>query len=107
MTGVADALDYVLSLEQHGIKLGLENIRRLCAVLDDPHQTFPSVIIAGTNGKGSVAAMVESGVDTFLEVGPGSVLTNLGRRAFPTARFLSTSDAEGVEKVLATLEGGL
>lgn len=52
-----DALAYLLRLETLGIKLGLDNIRQLSAALGDPHKTFPSVIIGGTNGKGSVAAM--------------------------------------------------
>ena len=40
------------------MKFGLENISRLCAELGHPERTFDSVIIGGTNGKGSVAAMV-------------------------------------------------
>ena len=38
----------------------LSRIRRLLSSLGDPHQRYPSVHIAGTKGKGSVAAMVES-----------------------------------------------
>ncbi len=38
----------------------LGRIRRLLSSLGDPHQRYPSVHIAGTKGKGSVAAMVES-----------------------------------------------
>ena len=53
------ALDFLLSLETLGIKLGLDNIRRLLADLDHPDRTFHSIVIAGTNGKGSVTAMVE------------------------------------------------
>jgi dihydrofolate synthase/folylpolyglutamate synthase len=53
-------LDYLFSLEQHGIKLGLENIRTLCAALGHPEKTFKSIIVAGTNGKGSVAAIIET-----------------------------------------------
>jgi dihydrofolate synthase/folylpolyglutamate synthase len=53
------ALDYVFSLEQFGIKLGLDNIRALCAALGDPQRAFPTLIVAGTNGKGSVTAMVD------------------------------------------------
>ncbi|MBM3294995.1 MAG: bifunctional folylpolyglutamate synthase/dihydrofolate synthase [Candidatus Aminicenantes bacterium] len=45
-------------LQAFGIKLGLENIRTLCAALDDPQTAFPSVHVAGTNGKGSVCAML-------------------------------------------------
>ena len=50
---------YLLALEQFGVKLGLDNIRALVAALDHPDGACPSVLIAGTNGKGSVAAMVE------------------------------------------------
>jgi dihydrofolate synthase/folylpolyglutamate synthase len=49
---------YLRSLERLGIKLGLENITRLLAVLGDPHRKFPSILVGGTNGKGSVAAML-------------------------------------------------
>ncbi|MGH9160520.1 MAG: bifunctional folylpolyglutamate synthase/dihydrofolate synthase [Vicinamibacteraceae bacterium] len=45
-------------LEQFGIKFGLENMRTLCAALDHPEQEFRSLLVAGTNGKGSVTAMV-------------------------------------------------
>jgi dihydrofolate synthase/folylpolyglutamate synthase len=45
-------------LEQFGIKFGLENMRTLCAALDHPERAFRSVLVAGTNGKGSVTAMV-------------------------------------------------
>lgn len=51
--------DRLLALEQFGVKLGLENIRTLLAALDHPDRAYPSVLIAGTNGKGSVAAIVE------------------------------------------------
>ena len=40
-------------------KLDLDSIRALVAALDHPERAYPTVLIAGTNGKGSVAAMVE------------------------------------------------
>jgi len=49
----------LFSLELFGIKLGLEQIRGLVAALDHPDRAFPSLIVAGTNGKGSTAAMIE------------------------------------------------
>ncbi len=52
------AIEYLYGLQWHGIKLGLENIRRLMTALNEPHRRFRSVHIAGTNGKGSTAAMV-------------------------------------------------
>jgi len=44
------------------MKFGLENISRLCAALSHPERAFRSVLIAGTNGKGSVTAMVHRGL---------------------------------------------
>jgi dihydrofolate synthase/folylpolyglutamate synthase len=57
-----EALGYLLSLghETLAIKLGLTNTERLLAALGDPQKSFPSVQIAGTNGKGSTAVMLEA-----------------------------------------------
>ncbi|MFZ0433605.1 MAG: hypothetical protein WAL86_13015, partial [Candidatus Acidiferrales bacterium] len=41
-------------------KFALDNITTLAAALGDPHRSIPCVHIAGTNGKGSTAAMLES-----------------------------------------------
>src|SRR5689334_24855627 len=56
------AVRYLLSLghETLAIKLGLRNTELLLAALDNPERAFPSVQIAGTNGKGSTAAMLDS-----------------------------------------------
>jgi dihydrofolate synthase / folylpolyglutamate synthase len=55
-----DPLPYLLSLEQFGIKFGLDNIVALLGRLGHPERAFTSVHIAGTNGKGSVTAMVDA-----------------------------------------------
>ena len=55
-----DCREYLEHLQLHGIKLGLENIRALLADLGDPQDAFPAVHVAGTNGKGSVSAMLAS-----------------------------------------------
>jgi dihydrofolate synthase/folylpolyglutamate synthase len=57
-----ESVSYLLSLghETLAMKLGLENVTRLLARLGDPHAAYPSVQIAGTNGKGSTAAMLAS-----------------------------------------------
>ena len=47
-------------LEREGIRLGLEATRELLAALGDPQHRFPSVLVAGTNGKGSTAALLAS-----------------------------------------------
>ncbi|MGK4003111.1 folylpolyglutamate synthase/dihydrofolate synthase family protein [Sorangium sp. So ce1036] len=43
-----------------GMVLGLDRVREALAALGDPHAAAPAVHVAGTNGKGSVCAMVES-----------------------------------------------
>lgn len=55
-----EALTYLSSFEQSTIKLGLQRIQRLLEELGQPQQGFHSVHVAGTNGKGSVAAMLDS-----------------------------------------------
>ena len=55
-----DSLDYLYSLARLGIKLGLENTTRLLDYFGNPELKIPTVHIAGTNGKGSTAAFVES-----------------------------------------------
>lgn len=49
-----------LGLEQFGAKAGLANITALCGALGHPERSFTSIIVAGTNGKGSVTALVDT-----------------------------------------------
>ncbi|MEP7149950.1 MAG: folylpolyglutamate synthase/dihydrofolate synthase family protein [Acidobacteriota bacterium] len=53
---------YLLSLgnEVSAMKLGLENIRKLLAALGDPQKKYLKVQVAGTNGKGSACAFLNS-----------------------------------------------
>ena len=55
-----DALAYLKSREKFGIKFGLSNIDRLASALGRPERQFRTVLIAGTNGKGSTAALLQS-----------------------------------------------
>jgi dihydrofolate synthase/folylpolyglutamate synthase len=57
-----DPLSYLFGLEQFGIKFGLDNIRAIVARLGHPERSFRSIHVAGTNGKGSVTAMVDAGL---------------------------------------------
>ncbi len=73
----SETLSYLLSLghETLAMKLGLKNTELLLAELGNPHHSFASVQIAGTNGKGSTAAMLDSiccqaGVRTGLFTSP-------------------------------------
>jgi len=60
VTGARPAVEFLFSLERFGMKFGLANIATLCAALGNPQDTFRSIIVAGTNGKGSVTAMVDT-----------------------------------------------
>ena len=55
-----DMVEWLYSLQHFGIKLGLHNISALLRLLDHPERAYPCVLIAGTNGKGSVAAMLHA-----------------------------------------------
>jgi len=55
-----DPFDYLFSLEQFGIKFGLENITAIVERLGRPDRAYRTVHVAGTNGKGSVTAMVDA-----------------------------------------------
>jgi dihydrofolate synthase / folylpolyglutamate synthase len=57
-----EAFNYLLSLghETLVMKLGLANVERLLAALGEPQTAFPAVQIAGTNGKGSTAALLDA-----------------------------------------------
>ena len=57
-----DPIDFLFSLERLGMKFGLENINALCDALGRPERAFRSVHVAGTNGKGSVTAMLETAI---------------------------------------------
>jgi dihydrofolate synthase/folylpolyglutamate synthase len=54
------SLAFLFSLERLGMKFGLENMKAICAALDHPERSFRSIIVAGTNGKGSVTAMTSA-----------------------------------------------
>ena len=55
-----DAISYLYSLQKHGIKLGLKKVENILLQLGNPHKGFRSIHVAGTNGKGSVSAMIAS-----------------------------------------------
>ncbi|MBI4211622.1 MAG: bifunctional folylpolyglutamate synthase/dihydrofolate synthase [Deltaproteobacteria bacterium] len=56
----SEASEYVLGLKPHDFHLSLGAIEKACAIFDHPERSFPSVHIAGTNGKGSTAAFLRA-----------------------------------------------
>jgi dihydrofolate synthase / folylpolyglutamate synthase len=55
-----EALNYIYSLTQNGIKLGLKNTAQILQQFGNPQLKKTTIHIAGTNGKGSTAAIIES-----------------------------------------------
>jgi len=55
-----EAMEYLYGLQRLGIKFGLGNITRVLQSIDSPHEKLPAIHIAGSNGKGSTAAHLES-----------------------------------------------
>src|SRR5437588_2185499 len=109
-----EALSYLLSLghETLTIKLGLRNTERLLSALGNPQNQFPAVQIAGTNGKGSTAVMLDSicraaGIRTGLFTSPH--LISITERIRIAGESISESDfarftAEVQEAATALLE---
>lgn len=53
-------IERLYALSRGGTKFGLERIERLLAQLGHPERSFPSVHVAGSNGKGSTSAFIAS-----------------------------------------------
>jgi dihydrofolate synthase/folylpolyglutamate synthase len=88
----AAATDYLFALKAGGAKFGIDRMRELAAALGHPERAVPCVHIAGTNGKGSVAAMLDAilhaaGWKTGLYTSPH--LVKLGERVQVDRRMLS------------------
>lgn len=86
---------YLDQIQNQGIKFGLDNVRVLLSALGDPHQSFPSVLVAGTNGKGSVCASLSRilslhGFRTGLFTSPH--LVRIGERIRINGRSISKRD---------------
>ena len=56
----SQAIKHMQNLRMFGTKLGLENPSRLASLVESPHKQLRFIHVAGTNGKGSVCAMLES-----------------------------------------------
>jgi dihydrofolate synthase / folylpolyglutamate synthase len=75
------AIDWLFGTQNRGVKLGLDNIRQVLATLGEPQRELKFIHVAGTNGKGSVCAMIDSvcrsaGMKTGLFTSPHLVRFN-------------------------------
>ena len=76
--------DYLFSLKNRGSKYGIDRMQQFVEALGHPQRKYPLIHVAGTNGKGSVCAMLEAiyrdnGYRTGLFSSPH--LVHLGERA--------------------------
>ena len=60
MSSYRETLDYLYGLLSLGIRPGLSATERLLSSLKDPQKEYPSIHVAGTNGKGSTSATLEA-----------------------------------------------
>ena len=58
--GLDQQLERLYARTRAGIRPGLDSIRRLLAAIGNPERSFTAIHVAGTNGKGSTCAMIES-----------------------------------------------
>ena len=56
----AEAIQFLYGLQMFGANFGLENTRKLAALAGNPQEKLRFIHVAGTNGKGSTCAMLES-----------------------------------------------
>lgn len=93
-------LDWLYARQRFGVHVGLERVRELLGVLGNPQNRFQTVLVGGTNGKGSTAATLAaivqaSGQRTGLFTSPH--LTRF------TERFVINGQEVTAEALTATL----
>jgi dihydrofolate synthase/folylpolyglutamate synthase len=93
--GFAAATAYLFGLKARGAKHGIDRMRLLSASLGNPERALPVVHVAGTNGKGSVSAMLDAilraaGWRTGLYTSPH--LVNLGERVQVDRQMLTADE---------------
>jgi dihydrofolate synthase / folylpolyglutamate synthase len=94
-TGYAAIQDYLFGLKAGGLKFGVDRMRVLAKALGHPERHYPVLHIAGTNGKGSVAAMLDAilhaaGWRTGLYTSPH--LVKLGERVQVNRQLLTDDE---------------
>ncbi len=77
-------LQKLYSLEKFGSRLGLNRIKKILALLSNPQNSYKSILVAGSNGKGSTVHMI------------GSILCSDGKRA---GTFFSPHICEFAERI--------
>lgn len=96
LTDYAAVTEYLYALKaSSGVKFGIDRMHHLVDVLSHPERSYPVIHVAGTNGKGSVSAMLESifrasGFRTGLYTSPH--LVKLGERVQVDRQLLTETE---------------
>lgn len=108
ITSLEEHLAALYRLRQFGVKLGLDSMNRLVRGLGNSHERFRSIHIAGTNGKGSIGALLSSvlvreGYKVGLYTSPHLIRFNERIRinGFPVSDESVAAAAEAVQSVYA------
>ena len=101
MSDFQQSLDYLYGLQKHGIKFGLNCTKNLLARTGNPHHKLRFIHIAGTNGKGSTAAILSRilyrhGIRVGLYTSPHLVRF--------TERFRINDEEVSAERILQVFE---
>ncbi len=110
MPDYSDILDYLYALKNRGSRYGIERMCLLLEALGHPERMFPVIHVAGTNGKGSVCAMLEAVYrDNGYKVGLFSSphLVHLGERAQVDRQILSEAEIVRYTEQLSSIAGEL
>ncbi len=97
----SQAIRWLFGLETFGIKLGLDATRALLDRLGRPDRAYRTVLVGGTNGKGSVAAMLEA---MLLASGRRAGLYTSPHLVRPTERARILGRDVSTERLAAALE---
>jgi dihydrofolate synthase / folylpolyglutamate synthase len=87
--------DYLFGLKAQGVKFGIDRMRAFAAALGHPERAMPVIHIAGTNGKGSTAAMLDAilrAADKRVGLYTSPHLVRLGERVQVDRRILTETE---------------
>jgi dihydrofolate synthase/folylpolyglutamate synthase len=116
LAGYPAVQEYLFGLKASGIKFGIDRMRTLAALIGNPERLVPCIHVAGTNGKGSVSAMLDSilraaGRRTGLYTSPH--LVRLGERVQVDRHILTEAEISSYVEELQPIadrimtEGGI
>ena len=74
---------------------------------DDFRTKMPKQIYSSVYWTQTIQKMVENGVDTFIEIGPGKVLAGLNKKIAPEATVYNIFDKESLEDTINSLRENL